>query len=256
MLFVFQFSVKAYLSVRMFVTACRFSLRCQKLGLAPIQTLPVTLVHTIPSMTVMHRSFCSDIDPKDITKVAVKKERTKTVEVPKITLLDENDKIISITTMAEAEKIASSKKLGLVQIVDQEVRTVRSVFKLMSEAQYIEEDLKLRKQKKEERKKSSSFIKGEKMMIVTSKITTFDLDMKLRKIMSFLEKKYEVHILISGSPESSVAQVINLLFLVQLFSLSLILFLRYQVSKMQIFMKQEILARRNSLRFELQVVTF
>lgn len=206
----------------MFLSACRILLRCQKHGIAPIQAFPVTLVNAVQSITDMHRSFCSDIDPKDISKVAVKKERTKTVEIPKITLLDEEDRIISVTTMALAEKMATSKKSRLVQIVDKDARTVRPVFKLMSEAQYIEEDLKLRKQNKEDRKKSSSFIKGEKMMIVTSKITTSDLDMKLRKVVKWLEKKYEVHILISGNAESQVAQVLLILVYHNFF--------RYQVS--------------------------
>lgn len=191
----------------MLLFVCRGLLRCPKHGLAPIQAFPVALANTALNMAVVCRPLCSEIDPKTITKTAVKKERTKTIETPKITLLGMNNEILNVTTMAEAEKMATSKKLKLVQIVDQDAKTIRPVFKLMSEAEYIQEDLKSRKQNKEERKKSNSYIKGEKMIMITSKITTSDLDMKLRKILKWLEKKFEVHVLISGGVESQVAEV-------------------------------------------------
>lgn len=186
----------------MLLSICRVLLRSQK---------PASIIRAaaLPNTTpTVYRPFCSEHDPTSIAKTAAKKERTKTPEIPKIALLDTNDKILCTTTIAEAEKMAASRNLRLIQIVDKDARTVRPVYKLMSEAQYIQEDLEARKRHKEEKKKGNSYLKGEKMIVFTTKITTGDFEMKMRRMLKWLEKKYEVHVLISGNANGEAALVI------------------------------------------------
>jgi translation initiation factor IF-3 len=134
-----------------------------------------------------------------------KKERAKTPEAPKITLLDMNDNI-SVCTMQEAEKIAYSKKLRLVQVIDAKLKTQRPTFKLMSEAEYLEQELKEKLKSKEEKKKDP-FLKGEKLATISVRSTKHDIEVKVKKSLKWLEKKYEVRIIILGNADNTAPQV-------------------------------------------------
>lgn len=144
-------------------------------------------------------------DSTNTPGAAPKKERAKTLEVPKITLLDLNNKI-SVCTMQEAEKIASSKNLRLVQVIDPKMKTQRRTFKLMSEADYLQEELSEKRRVKVEKKKDA-FIKGDKIMTISTRSSEHDIEVKISKSIKWLEKRFEIRVIILGSADNTAPQV-------------------------------------------------
>ncbi len=154
------------------------------------------------------RFLNDDVEPIDAVKAAVKKHRTKTPEPPKVTLLDSKNNVIAVTTKDDAEKMALHKNLKLVHIVDKDLRSTRPVYRLMSDAQYLEEELARKRQLKEEKKANKeSFLKGEKTILLSANITQNDLQVKLKKTLKWSEKRFEVRVVISGSAENTAPQV-------------------------------------------------
>ncbi|XP_065215840.1 uncharacterized protein mIF3 [Planococcus citri] len=144
------------------------------------------------------------VEPKDAAEEAEKKIRRKTPEVPKITLLDTKESM-SICTLEEAEKIAVGRKLRLVKIIDMDIRTKRPIYKLMTEAQYLEEELSEKKRAKD---KKSGSVKGEKILMMSCRITENDLLMKMHNAEKWLRKNFEVRVTISG-PDKSLEEQEN-----------------------------------------------
>lgn len=161
-----------------------------------------------PTEPVQRRFITDDIEPIDVVKAAAKKNRVKTPEIPKITLLDSNDNI-TVTTVTEAEKIAAAKHLRLVRINDPKLRFVRPVYKLLSEAQYLDEELQVKKKIREEKtEKKTNFIKGEKLMAVSVRINEHDLEVKITKALKWVANNFEVRMVLSGSADNIAPQVI------------------------------------------------
>lgn len=156
------------------------------------------------------RLITDDVDPHDIVKEGVKKKLIKTVEEPKITLLDLHNNI-SVTTLSKAEKIALSQNLKVVRVVDKEIRSLRPVYKLMSESQYLSEEL-LDKKKLRENKEAlkSNSIRGDKLMALSVRINENDLTLKISKTLKWLQKQFEVRLVISGSADNVAPQVNNI----------------------------------------------
>lgn len=69
-------------------------------------------------------------------------------------------------------------------------------FRMMTNAEYHEEEISKRKQKQES--KDSNLIKGQKLLTLSSKIAEHDLMTRIRKIGKLLDKQYEVKVVISG----------------------------------------------------------
>lgn len=155
-----------------------------------------------------------NVDLEDVVKHSVKKERRKTIPIPKITLLDTN-KNMTVCTMEEAEKLALGRHLRLVKIVDLDARSKRPIYRLMTEAQYLEEELEEKKKLKKEKNKNST-LKGEKILILSCRINEHDLEMKIKRAAKWIKKKFEVRISISGHENDLTEQVRNFL-LIQLF---------------------------------------
>lgn len=129
---------------------------------------------------------------------AVAQKKTKRPIVPKITLISgKND--ISVTTLEDAQKLATRRNLKLVKIVDLDAKTERPVYKLMTAAQYASEDVKAKKDKK-----SNSPYKGEKVLMISAVISDHDLQTQVRKIEKWVAKEYEVRVSLSGNAEKSV----------------------------------------------------
>ncbi|XP_026468579.1 uncharacterized protein LOC113372460 [Ctenocephalides felis] len=82
--------------------------------------------------------------------------KKKKVFIPRITLIS-SDESISVTTLEEAKKISTRRDLKLVKITDMDTKTQRPIYRLMTGAQYFEEDLKRRAEKKAA--KSEAFIR-------------------------------------------------------------------------------------------------
>jgi len=114
---------------------------------------------------------------------------------PMITLISEGNKI-ELTTLDQAKKIAERRDLKLVSIMDCDTKTQRAVYKLMTGAEFYEEEMKRREEKKEAKKEQH--IKSEKLLTLTNKITEHDLNMKIAKCVKWIEKLHEVRVVISG----------------------------------------------------------
>lgn len=82
-------------------------------------------------------------------------------------------------------------------------------FRLMTPADYHREELDNRKAKQEARK--NSFIKGEKLLTISTRIGQHDLMTAINKILKLLEKHYEVRIVITGQDDSTNNMVNDLL---------------------------------------------
>lgn len=141
-------------------------------------------------------------DGKVTDAEAAEKKRKK--QIPKITLISDGDHV-EISTLEEAQKLASRRNLKLVRIIDLDTKTQRPIYKLMTAQEYFAEDLKQREQKKV--KKGGT--KGEKLLTVSSKIASHDLLAKANLAAKWVQKNYEVRVIISrdGAENSKMEQI-------------------------------------------------
>ena len=125
---------------------------------------------------------------------------------PIITLIgtDNNPTVLSLV---DAEKLAKRRDLRLVNVVPMDTKTQRPVYKLMTLAQYYEEE------KVGKSVKKGGVIKGEKLLTMTSRITEHDLSTRLRQVKKWLLKSVEVRIVINGETNNMSAAVGILLIL-------------------------------------------
>ncbi|XP_055530880.1 translation initiation factor IF-3 [Wyeomyia smithii] len=130
--------------------------------------------------------------------VAGKAKKPKTS--PKVTLVS-TDQSVSIVSLEEAEKISKRRDLKLVKMVDLELKTQRPVYKLMTSAEYLTEDLKRREEKK--RNREAAAIKGDKLLSISARISEHDLNSKIQHVIKWLKKSYEVRVVISPDGEKS-----------------------------------------------------
>lgn len=131
-------------------------------------------------------------------------KKKKTSIIPKITLFQGND--ISVTTLEEAQKLSKRRDLKLVKIVDLDAKTQRPVYKLMTASEYNKEDVKQREEKK---KSKEGALKGEKLLLINSKIEKHDLDVNIKKIVKWIGKLYEVRVVINGDGSKMLKAVSN-----------------------------------------------
>lgn len=71
----------------------------------------------------------------------------------------------------------------------------------MTSAEYLNEDLKRREEKK--RSKAEATIKGDKLLTLSARITEHDLTSKIQNVVKWLRKSYEVRIVVSGDGDKS-----------------------------------------------------
>ncbi|XP_053688007.1 translation initiation factor IF-3 [Sabethes cyaneus] len=124
---------------------------------------------------------------------------------PKVTLVG-TDQSVSIVSLEEAEKLSKRRDLKLVKMVDLELKTQRPVYKLMTSAEYLTEDLKRREEKK--RNKQEATIKGDKLLSISGRISDHDLNSKIQNVIKWLKKSYEVRIVISADGEKAKQETI------------------------------------------------
>lgn len=130
--------------------------------------------------------------------------------IPRITLLNGSE--ITITTLEEAQKLSKRRDLKLVKIVDLDTKTQRPIYRLMTGVEYHAEELKQRERKKQEK---SNALKGEKLLMITYKIANHDLETNIKKISKWVEKSFEVRVIISGDSgnmQKSVSRVYSKMF--------------------------------------------
>lgn len=163
-----------------------------------------SLLKTFRVLTVKHSikhvscAFSSKAPPQGVIKrvdPATGEIKTKKTNIiPKITLISGEN--ITITTLQEAEKLSKRRDLKLVKVVDLDAKTQRPVYQLMTGAEYHAEDLKQREKRKLDKQQS---LKGEKILLINSRITQHDLETQLRKAIKWLQKMYEVRVVINGA---------------------------------------------------------
>ncbi|XP_062559438.1 translation initiation factor IF-3 [Armigeres subalbatus] len=153
-----------------------------------------------------NRVLCVFKSTKPITG-AVGNDETikKTKTTPKITLVGP-DQSVSIVNLDEAQKISKRRDLKLVKIIDVDLKTLRPVYKLMTSAEYLEEDLKRREEKK--RSKQEAVIKGDKLLSISARITEHDLLSKIHNVQKWLNKQYEVRVVVAGDGDKSKQEAI------------------------------------------------
>lgn len=120
--------------------------------------------------------------------------------VPRITLLSGND--VTVTTLDEAEKLSKRRDLKLVKIIDLDTKTQRPIYKLMTASEYHEEEVKNKKKKIT----GSSSIKGDKVLMLNAVISEHDLETQVKKIKKWLDKHFEVRVVVSGDADKSVSE--------------------------------------------------
>ncbi|XP_029174571.1 uncharacterized protein LOC114943158 isoform X2 [Nylanderia fulva] len=125
--------------------------------------------------------------------VTEKKQRPKTVPVPKITLLSPDDRM-TVTVLEEAQRLAKRRKFVLVKISDLDSKTQRPVYKLTSSILDKEEDVT---ENVEADGKDKQRFKETKIFFISAKIAENDLLTKTKNMVKLLEKEHKVKIVIT-----------------------------------------------------------
>lgn len=144
-------------------------------------------------------------NPDEQQKQPAKAKKEKQIYV---TLIG-TDNNITVCTLEEATKIAERRNLKLLKVKDFVAKTSRPEYKLMTSAQYLEDD---RKQKEELKKKKNENLKGDKIVSISHKISEHDLLSKIKMMKKWLDKHYEVRIVISGDPGEASVSLFNKVF--------------------------------------------
>ncbi|XP_041973049.1 translation initiation factor IF-3, mitochondrial [Aricia agestis] len=132
---------------------------------------------------------------KEVPKKKVFEER--------ITLIGPDDSL-TITDLKNAQNLSSRRDLKLVKIEDADSKSRRPVYKLMTNAQYHEEELQRRKQKQSSR---DNVIKGDKLLTLSTKIAQHDLMTRVKKIEKLVGKSYEVRVVINADDPEGEAKL-------------------------------------------------
>ncbi|XP_055623596.1 translation initiation factor IF-3, mitochondrial [Toxorhynchites rutilus septentrionalis] len=174
------------------------TLYCQPFILSTARPVTVSIVSQQQYSSKYSKSPSASSEKVGVKNDAVAK-KTKTAE-PKITLIG-TDQSVSIVGLTEAQNISKRRDLKLVRIVDLDVNSQRPIYKLMTSAEYLTEELKRREDKK--RNKDAAAIKGEKLLAISARITEHDLTSKIQNVLKWLKKSYEVRVVISGEGNKS-----------------------------------------------------
>lgn len=139
----------------------------------------------------------------------VKKQRPKTVPVPKITLLLPDDSI-TVTVLEHAQRLAKRRKFTLVKISDLDSKTQRPLYKLMNNSVFIEEVEKNVEKNVENDDKNEQKSKDTKLLYISAKIAQNDLLTKTRNVVKLLNKGHKVKIVITLDGINEVSSLIFL----------------------------------------------
>ncbi|XP_017877370.1 uncharacterized protein LOC108623411 [Ceratina calcarata] len=132
-----------------------------------------------------------------------KPKKRKTVEVPKITLLNQ-DESMRIVFLEEAIKIAKRQNLHLVH-TGEDPKSGRSIYKLFDYHEILTQEKEIVNLNVEEQK-----FKHTKMFNLKSKIEEHDLGVKMAHMNKLLKKNHVVKVLVNHPTEGNV-ETVNIL---------------------------------------------
>ncbi|XP_059226607.1 translation initiation factor IF-3 [Stomoxys calcitrans] len=117
----------------------------------------------------------------------------------KITLIQNQN--VTVTALEEARNLAKRRSMHLVQVQKMDTKTQRPVYKLVSAAEHLQEELSdLKAHDKDGTSPDKpAQKKSEKTLNIGSRISEHDLASRLKNISKWLDKRHEVRILIQGT---------------------------------------------------------
>uniref|UniRef100_A0A1A9WV25 Translation initiation factor 3 N-terminal domain-containing protein n=1 Tax=Glossina brevipalpis TaxID=37001 RepID=A0A1A9WV25_9MUSC len=129
-------------------------------------------------------------------------EEKKAQNTAKITLI-QNQNVSTVTTLEEAKNLAKRRSMHLVQIQKMDTKTQRPVYKLLTNAEMLSEELSDLKSKVSNTTPTTTIAKptqkkADKSLSIGSRINEHDLNARLKNISKWLSKGHEVRILIQG----------------------------------------------------------
>lgn len=193
---------------------------CRVMALMATSRLLTTLRRVVYHAQDFNK-YCVTSDLRDVRRAfskksileqddaTVKKQRPKTVPVPKITLLSLNDSI-TVTVLEHAQRLAKRRKLTLVKISDLDSKTQRPLYKLMNSSVFIEEVEKNVEKNVEDDDKNEQKSKDTKLLYISAKIAQNDLLTKTRNVVKLLNKGHKVKIVITLDGINEVSSLIFL----------------------------------------------
>lgn len=113
---------------------------------------------------------------------------------PQIMVVDMDEKV-SVMTLRQAERLAKRRDLKLVQVEDPTLKgkVGKQVYKLMTGKQYFEEEVRAKKDVK-----TTTGMKGEKILTISGKIAEHDLMSKLHNVEKWLKKGHQTKVTLSS----------------------------------------------------------
>lgn len=148
--------------------------------------------HVTPNLRLhRYQAFCKKAIQENVDdNSANKKQRPKTVPVPKITLLLP-DNSITVTVLEEAQRLAKRRKLNLIKVSDLDSKTQRPSYKLTTSSTVFEES------EEEDTSKDTQKSRSIKLLYISSKINDHDLQVKTKHLLKLLNKRHKVKIVIT-----------------------------------------------------------
>ncbi|XP_075165997.1 mitochondrial translation initiation factor 3 [Haematobia irritans] len=142
------------------------------------------------------RANVGDKQGSDSTKETAQKKSKSSI---KITLIQNQN--LTVTALEEARNLAKRRSMHLVQVQKMDNKTQRPVYKLVSSAEHLQQELsELKGQDKDGgASDKAGQKKSEKALNIGSRISEHDLSSRLKNISKWLEKRHEVRILIQGT---------------------------------------------------------
>uniref|UniRef100_A0A1B0ARQ6 Translation initiation factor 3 N-terminal domain-containing protein n=1 Tax=Glossina palpalis gambiensis TaxID=67801 RepID=A0A1B0ARQ6_9MUSC len=136
------------------------------------------------------------------TSTKIPNEVKKSKNPAKITLIQNQN--VSVTTLEEAKNLAKRRAMHLIQLQELDTKTQRPVYKLLTNAEILVEELSELKSK--DSNDAPAVIptkpaqkKTEKSLNIGSRISENDLNARLKNIAKWLSKGHEVRILIQST---------------------------------------------------------
>uniref|UniRef100_T1PH09 Translation initiation factor IF-3 n=1 Tax=Musca domestica TaxID=7370 RepID=T1PH09_MUSDO len=167
-----------------------------------IQTLAVRNVLRPIHTNTGYLSLYQRQRPNDVGDESGASAQKKKSSSLKITLLQNQN--VTVTSLEEAKNLAKRRSMQLVQVQKLDTKTQRPVYKLVSSAERLQEELSDLKGGQDKDTSSgasdkASQKKSEKTLNIGSRISDHDLASRLKNISKWLSKHHEVRILIQGN---------------------------------------------------------